>query len=302
MLDIIVRAGCFVAIILLGFTLKKIGFFKQEDFTLLSRITLRITLPAAIIAGFGGKQFDRELMLLPALGLGCGILYLFLGFVMNRKQSRERQSFEMLNLAGYNIGTFVLPFAQSFLGPIGVITASFFDTGNALICQGGSYSIACMVKDGAGFSARRLGKSLVTSVPFMTYVLMMVMNLSQIPVPGFVMALAEDIGNANAFMAMLTIGVGFRLGSGATGLGTVARILGVRYGVGILLSCLFFFCLPFDLEVRQTLVILCLSPIGSAIPAFTEEMKADSGLSSAINSMSILISIVITVAMLTVML
>ena len=49
MLDIVTRAGSFVAIILLGYFLKKIGFFKQEDFTILSRITIRITLPAAII-------------------------------------------------------------------------------------------------------------------------------------------------------------------------------------------------------------------------------------------------------------
>ena len=49
MLEILTRAGCFVAIIILGYFLKKIGFFKESDFTILSRITLRITLPAAII-------------------------------------------------------------------------------------------------------------------------------------------------------------------------------------------------------------------------------------------------------------
>ena len=52
MLDILMRAGSFVAVILLGYFLKKIGFFKQEDFTILSRITIRITLPAAIITSF----------------------------------------------------------------------------------------------------------------------------------------------------------------------------------------------------------------------------------------------------------
>lgn len=302
MLDIITRAGCFVAIIILGYSLKRIGFFKQEDFRILSRITLRITLPASIISGFGGKQIDAGLLLLPFLGLGCGIFYITLGFLLNRRRSAEKRAFEMLNLSGYNIGTFVLPFAQSFLGPMGVIATSIFDTGNAVVCLGGAYSVASMVKDGAGFSWKRLGKSLLTSVPFMTYMIMLAMNLTKCPVPGPVMELARIVGNSNAFMAMLTIGVGFRLEANRAQLGASAKILGLRYGFGIAFACIFYFLLPFPREVRQALVILAFSPIGSAVPAFTGEMKSDVGLSSAINSMSIVISIIITVTLLTVML
>ena len=58
----------------------------------------------------------------------------------------------MLNSCGYNIGNFTLPFIQSFLGPVGVITTSLFDTGNACICLGDAYSVASMVKDGGSFS------------------------------------------------------------------------------------------------------------------------------------------------------
>ena len=43
MLDVLVRAGCFVAIIILGYVLRKINFFKEQDFTVLSKIELRIT-------------------------------------------------------------------------------------------------------------------------------------------------------------------------------------------------------------------------------------------------------------------
>ena len=60
--------------------------------------------------------------------------------------------------------------------------------------------------------------------------------------------------------------------------------------------------LPFALEVRQALVILAFSPIGSAAPAFTAELKEDAGLASAVNSICILCSIVIMVVLLSVML
>ena len=157
MLDILIRAGSFVAVILLGYFLKKIGFFKQEDFTILSRITIRITLPAAIITSFAGKQIDMALLSLVLLAIGCGLLYMAMGFFLNRKKSREEQTFAILNLPGYNIGTFVIPFAQSFLGPMGVVATSLFDTGNAVICLGGAFSVASMVKDGSGFSVKRIG-------------------------------------------------------------------------------------------------------------------------------------------------
>lgn len=70
----------------------------------------------------------------------------------------------------------------------------------------------------------------------------------------------------------------------------------------LVLALCYYFLLPFALEVRQALVILAFSPIGSAIPVFTAELKGDVGLSSVINSVSIVISIVIIVTLLVVML
>lgn len=81
MLDVLTRAGCFIAIIIGGYVLRKVNFFKEGDFAVLSKITLKITLPAAFISNFSGK--------------------------------------------------FTIPFVQSFLGPVGVITTSLFDAGNA---------------------------------------------------------------------------------------------------------------------------------------------------------------------------
>lgn len=302
MQDILMRAGSFVGIILLGYFLKKIGFFKQEDFTILSRITIRITLPATIITSFAGKEIDMGMLSLVFIAIGCGLIYIAIGFVMNRRKPKEQQAFEMLNLPGYNIGTFVIPFAQSFLGPLGVVAVSLFDTGNAVICLGGAYSLASMVKDGNGFSVKRILKALGTSVPFVCYVIMLMLNLLKIPVPEFATSMAGIIGSANAFMAMLMIGVGFKLEGDKSQIGTIVKLLSIRYGLATIFALIFYFLLPFDLEVRQALVILAFSPIGSAVPGFTGELKGDVGLSSALNSIAMVISIVIIVTLLLVML
>lgn len=303
MLDILLRAGSFIAIIVMGYLLKRIGFFKQEDFTVLSKIVIRITLPCAIVTSFAGKTIDPALLSLTFIAIGCGITYISVAYLINRNHSREQQSFEMLNLPGYNIGTFVIPFAQSFLGSLGVIAVSLFDTGNAVICLGGAYSVAAMVKDGNGFSLKRVVSALVRSVPFMTYMIMLLVNLFRLRVPGFVLSVAGIGTNANAFMAMLMIGVGFKLElSDKKQVGTIVKLLSIRYGLATVFSLIFYFLLPFALEVRQALVILAFSPIGSAVPGFTEQLKGDVGLSSALNSFAMVISISITVVLLLVML
>ncbi len=301
MLDILIRAASFIAIILLGYGLKRIGFFKQEDFALLSKITIRITLPATIIVTFAGKQFDTSMLVLGLFAILCGAVYMIAGYFVERKRGKDHQAFSMLNLSGYNIGTFVIPFAQSFLGPMGVIATSLFDTGNAVICLGGAFSIASTVKDGKGFSIKRILGSLSRSAPFVCYMIMLFTSLANIPVPEAITSCAGIVANANAFMAMLMIGVGFHLGD-ISNFRTVLRLIAVRYGIGCILALIFYYFLPFALEIRQALVILALSPIGSAAPGFTEEMKGDAGLSSALNSISIVISIVIIVVLLTAML
>ena len=302
MLEIITRAGCFIAIIILGFALRKLGVFKEEDFRVLSTVVIKITLPAAIVTSFAGKEIDPAMLTLALLGLGGGVIYIILGYLLNLRGSAEKKSFEMLNLAGYNIGNFTLPFVQSFLGPMGVITTSLFDTGNAVICLGGAYGVAATVKEGNGFNVGRIVKALSKSVPFLCYIIVITLNLVHIPLPGPIIDCAQIIANANAFMAMLMIGVGFKLTGNKAQMGSILRILFVRYAVAAGLALVYYFLLPFGLEVRQALVILAFSPIGSAVPAFTSELKGDVGLSSAVNSISIVISIVIIVALLSVML
>lgn len=301
MTDILLRAGCFVAVIALGWLLRRIGFFKEEDFSVLSRITIRITLPGAIVTSFVGKQIDPALLTLSLLGLGGGILYMAVGFLISRRRSRQERAFDVLNLPGYGIGTFTLPFVQSFLGPMGVITASIFDIGNACICLGGAYSVAVTVRDGKGFSLGGIGKALIRSVPLLCHVTMLVLTLAGLSLPAPVVSFAKILGDANPFMAMLMIGVGFRLSGDKAGLSKAARLLAVRYGLAAVLAAAFWM-LPFAREVRMALVILAFSPFGSAVPGFTEQLGGDVGLSSAVNSMSILLSTAVIVVLLGVML
>ena len=301
MLDLLSRAGCFVAIIVLGFVLRRIGFFKEGDFRVLSQIALKITLPASVVVSFAQMTVEPAMLTVVLISLTCGLIYISIAFLLNIKSSKEQRAFDVLNIPGYNIGLFAVPFVQSFLGAGGVIVTSLFDTGNAFVCLGGAYGIASSVKDGKGFSFKRIGKALVTSVPFMTYIIMIILNLTRIQLPGVVLSFAEVIKNASTFVAMLMIGVGFELKADKKQLGQIFKIVAVRYGLAAIFASVFYFVLPFALEVRQALVLLAFSPISAAVPAFTGELKSDVGLSSAVNSVCILCSIVFMTALMLVM-
>lgn len=302
MSDILIRAGAFVAIILLGFLLKRIGLFKESEFSVLSKLLMKVTFPAAIVSSFAGREVDPAMLSLAALAIGCGVVYMLLAALVNARADRSQKAFDILNLPGYNIGNFTMPFVQSFLGPTGILATGIFDMGNAVICLGGAFGVASTVKSGAGFSVKRIVSALGRSLPFLTYVVMLLLNLADITLPKPVTECVGIIGSANPFLAMFVIGVGFKVAGEKGQRMQIFRLLALRYGVAVVVALVFWYVLPFHVEVRQALVILAFSPIGSAVPPFTAELGGDVGLSSAVNSIAIVISIVINVALLSVML
>ena len=289
---ILMRAGSFMAVIILGYVLKKVGFFKEEDFYVMSKIMVKITLPASIIVNFSQTKMEPSMFLLCLLGFGGGILYMALGWIMGGKDPDEK-GFQILNLSGYSIGSFTMPFTSSFFGPAGVVVTSLFDTGNAVIALGGSYSIGAMVKNREKkFSFIPLCKTLLCSVPFDAYLFMYILYWLHLSLPAPVLNIAQLVANANAFLAMLMLGVGFKLSGDRTQMSKIVKMLGVRYGVAVLTAAAFYFLLPFSLEYRQALAVLVFSPIAAAAPAFTADLKGDINLASAVNSLSIIISMV----------
>ena len=75
MQDILIKAACYIGIIVLGYVLRRRGFFGPEAFGVLSKIVLKLTLPCAIIASSAGKPIDISMLTIMLLGFGGGVLY-----------------------------------------------------------------------------------------------------------------------------------------------------------------------------------------------------------------------------------
>ena len=293
MLEVLGKVAAFIAVIVLGYTLKKGSFFELKDFYLISKVVIRITLPCAIITNFSALDIGPSMLLFCAVGFGCSALYDLLGYLANRKGTKEEKSFGIINASGYNIGNFTLPFIQSFLGPLGVAACSLFDAGNAVMCTGFTYSIAAAVQGKNGkVTPKSMAKDLFSSTPFDTYLLMTVLGLLHWRLPEPILNFAKTAGNANPFLALLMIGIGFDLHLDKSKRTRLWKLLAVRYGTALILCLCFYYLLPFDREICQALAITAFGPVSSVATAYTGALGGDVELSSAMNSISIVTSVV----------
>ena len=262
----------------------------------IKKIMIYITLPAAIIANFAAiPSIQPSLAAVAVLGIAVDTAMMGLGAFLTRRDGKGRQVLYMLNLPAYNIGTFCLPFIQSFLPAMGSVAACVFDVGNSMMCTGGSYAFVSEYVSGSkkGIDLRNFAKRLLTSPPLMTYVVMFVLSLARVPVPDQVLAFIEPISSANPFIAMLMLGLLFHLELKRAYLGEIFRILAWRYAFAAVLSCGIYFLLPFELVIRQTLILVCFGPISAIAPAYTGMCGGDEGLASCANSISIIGSMII---------
>mgnify|MGYP002511509851 CR=1 FL=1 len=302
MWSVLAKALAFVGIIVMGYILKRKSFFELKDFYILSRIVVKITLPCAIISNFSNITIDVSLLVLCVVGFVCNVVYVALGYLLNRKGSKEDRAFGAINASGYNIGNFTLPFVQSFLGPVGFAACSLFDTGNAVMCTGLTYSIASAIqgKDGK-VSVKSMAKTLFSSLPFDSYLLMTVLVLMHWKLPKLLVTFANTAGNANPFLALLMIGIGFEIRLDKSKLARLVKMLVLRYGTAAVLCLGFYFLAPFGPEIRQALAIIAFGPVSSVATAYTGALGGDVELSSAMNSLSIVISIICITVLLLVM-
>lgn len=304
MLEVLFKALSFVLIIFVSYTLKQKGFFSPKDYAIVSKITLNITLPAAIITSFANYERDNTLFLLVVLGLGINLLLLLIGAVLSYKKVRNMRIYYMLNFPGFNIGSFSMPFVQSFLGSYGVIATCMFDTGNAIMSSGGAYAITTAVvgsKDGKKIGIEDIFKKLIHSVPFDVYIIMLALSLLNFHLPVFISKTLSTTASANGFMAMLMLGLMLDLNIEKQYLKEVFFLLFKRYAICAVLGVAIYFFAPLPITVRQVLVLVLFSPSPVLTPAFTQLSDGDVGVASFSCSASIIISVVIMSILVTLM-
>ena len=290
---ILVKAAGLALMIFAGYGLKRLGVFRTEDAKVISRIVVHLTLPAALITGFRTFHFDASYLALIVIALVSNFALLGVGLRRTRGGDLATRGLYALNVSSYNIGCFVLPFVQSFLPPEALVGVSMFDAGNCPVNSGVAYAIVSARSSGQRVRLGFVLDKLVHSVPFMTYLTLMVLSILGITLPEPVYQVASTVGGANTFLAMVMIGMLFEVRVEREDRRLILEILAVRYGCSLAMAALVW-VLPLPLLIRQVSVLAMMAPIPSVTMVYCEKCGCKPSLYGVLNSLSIAVSLLLT--------
>ena len=297
---ILVKAAGLALMIFAGYGLKRLGVFRTEDAKVISRIVVHLTLPAALITGFRTFHFDASYLALIVIALVSNFALLGVGLRRTRGGNLATRGLYALNVSSYNIGYFVLPFVQSFLPPEALVGVSMFDAGNCPVNSGVAYAIVSARSSGQRVRLGFVLDKLVHSVPFMTYLTLMVLSILGITLPEPVYQVASTVGGANTFLAMVMIGMLFEVRVEREDRRLILEILAVRYGCSLAMAALVW-VLPLPLLIRQVSVLAMMAPIPSVTMVYCEKCGCKPSLYGVLNSLSIAVSLLLTFPLLLVL-
>lgn len=291
-MDILVKALSLVAIVVVGYAIKRIGWVKTSDFGIFSRIVLKITLPCMLVTAFNDYHLQVHMLGLALVALGVNLVLQVAGRTLERRHGAQAQAFGIINLPSFNMGAFATPYLAGFMGPAAVVNASLFDIGNAFAAAGIGFAWATGTADESRrTTVRTFLRAMFSSVIFDVYLALVVMKLLDLRLPDPVIAFTSTVGQANTFLAMLMIGIGLEIRMERHQTRKAVRYLGLRYLlVGLMAVAIWFSPLPQDW--RLMLAIVLFAPIAAMAPGFTEEIGGDVQLSTFMTSASIIIGIV----------
>lgn len=294
MIDILIKAFGFILIIVIGFLLKSKGICKREHGQFLSTIIMNITLPCALLSSINNLEITPVLLIALLIGFLGNVITNVAGYFITAKETPMNRALAMINMSGYNIGTFTLPFVQSFFPASAIAYVCLFDTGNALMCLGGTFTAASVVvSTDEKPTFHNIIKKLFSSIPFCTYIVLFFLSLFHVAIPNRVLMVTSIAGNANAFLAMLMIGIMLEIKLDFSEIKTIKKLLIGRYTISIILSLIIYFVLPIDIIVKQMIILTLFAPVSGVAPVFSSKLGSHSPVPAAINSLSIIISIII---------
>ncbi len=295
--NILLQSCILIIIMVLGYVVKKAGLFGKEDYRIVTRMVMYFTLPCTIITNFSKFEWENTLFLIPLLGIGINVLMQICAYLFCKKGSDDKKIFYMLNLPGFSMGTFALPFIQNSLGTEGVVAACMFDAGGTIMPSGASYVCTSAIlnerRQAEKVNAAFVIKRMLTSPPFLTYLVMIPLKVCDISLPSFLLSFAGKVSDANAFLCMVMIGMMFEMKFQKDQLKNVVKLLTARLVFSTLAALVILSCSFGTESLRKALAIVLFSPIAALSLIFTDKIKGDTELAGFVNSLSIILSMVV---------
>lgn len=314
-------------IILAGYLCKRARLFGPKDYRVVQTAEFNLILPGAIIYSFATNPHNVSLLWVSGFALIITMIPPMLIFFATRHHEVGDRAFLMLNGTGFNIGCFCFPILQALLGPSSLVPAAMFDIGNCVMVAAGTNVLTQSLlrirpgmtlaeQHGEGVSilphveshdsdarrlrrratVRRVAKGFFSSAALDVYLLMIALMIANVQLPAWVATVFQPFSAANAFCAMLLVGMLMDLPANGHDLRNVLEVLAWRIPCAIAFAAAAWFLLPFDPLIRETVALCCFAPTAVFSTMFTDKVLGNAKLAGFTLSITAVISIGLTTA------
>lgn len=299
-MEMLENSAVYLFVLFGGYVLKRLGVFDADDARTLSKIIMKITLPAAILKGFAGVDLTVYLVRIAVMTVVLNAALLGAGVLFSRRRSSGERGLCVLNSNTFNCGNFAMPFLSNVVSAESFAGVCMFDMANAVFTFGPNMALAQKVMGSADgkITVKNVLRRMFREPTWVVYCVLIVTMLLNISMPDFVLQVANLAGNANSFLGMLCIGILFEIHLPKNDVGLIAGILARRYFICGLFACYAYFFLPVPAEMARTTAIVLMAPIANCAAIISVENGCDGTAAAVVNSMSMVISIVCMVLML----
>lgn len=293
--DSFAKVMSLAAFIVLGHLLRRFNILKDQAFAAISALVMNVTLPCVILTNLNGVRIEGDMLLIAGLGLLTNIIFLVWGLFLSRNiADTQWRDFVRLNVGGYSVGPFAVPYVQSFFPTTGLMATCMFDVGNCVMAGGGTFAVIAgtRVKTTLWRTVKLVVSKLVRSGPLVTFAFVGLMSVLDMRLPDGVITSTAIGAHANTFLCMIMIGESISFSMAGGKMGKVLKLLASRWVVCILIALGVWHFLPFEEEIRMALTLTCLSPIPAMSLVFTAQLDGDIAMAANMSSLSVGCSII----------
>lgn len=192
-------------IVVLGYTLCKLGYMGDKFDQKLSSIVIDITCPALILSSVMGDQMPDRTLILPLLGVGflTYIILLVFGFLVPRLITKKRDDQGMIGFALMfaNVGFIGYPIVSSIFGPKAIFYAALLNMPNTFFI----FTAGVMLVKGE-YSLKQLNPKVLFSPAMIAAFAAALIVAFNIHIPDLIARPVTMVGNITVPAALMVIG------------------------------------------------------------------------------------------------
>jgi malate permease and related proteins len=280
-----------LAIISMGYLLKRFDYISENEGKTLSKILMHTTFPALILTSTINVHLEARLFMITSLCILLSSLCTLVAWMVFKKLPTAQRAIFTMAAGGINVGLFGFPLIEGIFGAKAMLYAIMFDLGNAIMTFGLVYPIGHYMsnKGSQKLEIKNILKKIFALPPVPAMFIGLAINVFKIPVPGIVMDGINVLSRANMALILLLLGIYMSFSIDKSQIKNILKSFSLKYTIGLVSVACLYFCLVPSL-MRNVLICLSVLPMGMTILPFSDELNFDTPLAGTMVNISLLVS------------